>query len=202
MPKQDPRIDAYMLKSADFALPILQHLRSLVHAACPEAEETMKWSFPHFMYKDEILCSMASFKQHCAFGFWKTALMKDAAELLGNRQHGMGSIGKIGSLKDLPADKRIIGWIKEAMKLNDAGVKVVKAKPVTPAKLVMPAFFSAALAKNRKALAAFEKFSTSQKKEYADWLTEAKTVPTRDKRLAQALEWIAEGKIRNWKYVR
>ncbi len=202
MPKHDPRIDAYIMKSVDFAQPILKHLRDLVNAACPAVEETMKWSFPHFMYKGEILCSMASFKQHCAFGFWKAPLMKDAAELLGNREHGMGSIGKIASLKDLPPDKRIVGWIKEAMKLNDAGIKVVKTKPAAPVNLLMPDYFSAALAKNKKAQTSFQKFSTSQKKEYADWLTEAKTVPTRDKRLAQALEWIAEGKIRNWKYVR
>jgi uncharacterized protein YdeI (YjbR/CyaY-like superfamily) len=183
-------------------VPILQHLRVLVHVACPEAEETMKWSFPHFMYRGEMLCSMASFKQHCSFGFWKAALMKDAVLLLDNRKEAMGSTGRITSLKELPPDKKIIGWIKEAMKLNDAGIKVPKAKPVGPVKLVIPAFFSAALAKNKKALAAFEKFSPSQRKEYAEWLTEAKTVPTREKRMAQALEWIAEGKIRNWKYVR
>jgi uncharacterized protein YdeI (YjbR/CyaY-like superfamily) len=202
MPKQDPRIDAYIIKSADFALPVLQHLRALVHAACPEAEETWKWSFPHFMYKGEILCSMASFKQHCAFGFWKASLMKDAKRLLDNRKEAMGSMGKITSLKDLPADKKIMAWIKEAMKLTDAGAKVVKAKPVASKEMVIPSFFSAALAKNKKAQTIFEKFSNSQKREYAEWLTEAKTIPTREKRLAQALEWIAEGKIRHWKYMK
>jgi uncharacterized protein YdeI (YjbR/CyaY-like superfamily) len=202
MPSHDPRVDAYIIKSADFALPILQHLRALVHAACPEAEETWKWSFPHFMYKGEILCSMASFKQHCAFGFWKASLMKDAKQLLDNRKEAMGSMGKITSLKDLPADKKILAWVKEAMKLTDAGVKLAKAKPVAAKELVIPASFSAALAKNKKAKAVFEKFSNSQKKEYADWLTEAKTIPTREKRLAKAMEWIAEGKIRNWKYVK
>jgi uncharacterized protein YdeI (YjbR/CyaY-like superfamily) len=202
MPAQDPRIDAYIIKSADFALPILQYLRALVHAACPEVVETMKWSFPHFMYKDEILCSMASFKQHCAFGFWKAALMKDAKILLANRKEAMGSMGKIGSLKDLPADKKIMGWVKEAMKLNEAGIKLAKTKPAAPKELVMPAFFSAALAKNKKTKAAFEKFNYSQQKEYAEWLTEAKTIPTREKRLSQAMEWIAEGKIRHWKYVK
>ncbi|MEO5682613.1 MAG: DUF1801 domain-containing protein [Chitinophagaceae bacterium] len=201
MPKQDPRIDAYIIKSADFALPILQQLRVLVHAACPETEETMKWSFPHFMYKGEILCSMASFKQHCAFGFWKAALMKDAQQLLDNRKEAMGTLGKITSLKDLPADKKVMAWVKEAMKLNDAGIKVAKAKPLTSKELVIPAFFSAALAKNKKALAVFEKFSPSQKREYTAWLIEAKTVPTREKRMSIALEWIAAGKIRNWKYM-
>ena len=176
MPKQDPRIDAYIIKSADFALPVLQHLRALVHAACPDVEETMKWSFPHFLFKGEILCSMASFKQHCAFGFWKASLMKDAKLLLDNR--------------------------KEAMKLTEAGAKVVKAKPAASKPLVMPAFFSAALAKNKKAKAVFEKFNHTQKKEYVEWLEEAKTIPTREKRLATAIEQIIEGKIRNWKYVK
>ena len=199
MPAQDPRIDAYIIKSADFALPILQYLRALVHAACPEVEETMKWSFPHFMYKNEILCSMASFKQHCAFGFWKAALMKDAKIFLANQKEAMGSMGKISSLKDLSADKKIVAWIKEAMKLTDTGAKVIKAKPVVSKELLIPSFFLAALAKNKKARTAFEKFSPSQKKEYTEWLTEAKTIPTREKRLSQAMEWIAEGKIRHWK---
>jgi uncharacterized protein YdeI (YjbR/CyaY-like superfamily) len=202
MPAQDPRIDAYIIKSADFALPILQYLRALVHAACPEVEETMKWSFPHFMYKNEILCSMASFKHHCAFGFWKAALMKDAKIFLANQKEAMGSMGKISSLKDLPADKKIMGWVKEAMKLTDTGAKVIKAKPVVSKELLMPSFFLSALAKNKKARTAFEKFSPSQKKEYTEWLTEAKTIPTREKRLRQAMESIAEGKIRHWKSVK
>ena len=202
MPKQDPRIDAYIIKSADFALPVLQHLRALVHAACPDVEETMKWSFPHFLFKGEILCSMASFKQHCAFGFWKASLMKDAKLLLDNRKEAMGSLGKITSLKDLPADRKIMAWIKEAMKLTEAGAKVVKAKPAASKPLVMPAFFSAALAKNKKAKAVFEKFNYTQKKEYVEWLEEAKTIPTREKRLATAIEQIIKGKIRNWKYVK
>ncbi|MEP6726241.1 MAG: YdeI/OmpD-associated family protein [Bacteroidota bacterium] len=202
MPKHDPRIDAYIINSADFALPVLQHLRVLVHAACPDVEETMKWSFPNFLFKGEILCSMASFKQHCAFGFWKASLMKDARILLDKRKEAMGSLGKITSLKDLPADRKITGWIKEAMKLTEAGAKVVKAKPLASNPLAMPAFFSAALAKNKKAGAAFEKFNHTQKKEYTEWLEEAKTIPTREKRLATAMEQIAEGKIRHWKYAR
>lgn len=202
MPKHDPRIDAYIINSADFALPVLQHLRVLVHAACPDVEETMKWSFPNFLFKGEILCSMASFKQHCAFGFWKASLMKDARILLDKRKEAMGSLGKITSLKDLPADRKITGWIKEAMKLTEAGAKVVKAKPLASNPLAMPAFFSAALAKNKKAGAAFEKFNHTQKKEYTEWLEEAKTIPTREKRLATAMEQIAEGKIRHWKHAR
>ena len=203
MPAKDPRIDAYIAKSASFAQPILSHLRTLVAKACPDAEETMKWSFPHFMYKKEMLCSMASFKQHCSFGFWKASLMKDPI-LLSTAQSevAMGHLGKITSLKDLPADKKIIAWIKEAMLLNDAGIKPVKAKPAVAKPISLPDYFAAALAKNKKAAAQFQQFSPSQQNEYTAWLIEAKTIPTREKRLAQSVEWIAEGKIRNWKYVR
>ena len=202
MPKQDPRIDAYIINAADFAMPVLLQLRALVHAACPVVEETMKWSFPHFMYKGEILCSMASFKQHCSFGFWKASLMKDAKMLMDNRKEAMGSLGRLTSVKDLPANRKIMAWIKEAMKLTDAGAKTVKAKPTAPRELVLPLFLSAALARNKKARAAFENFNYSQKKEYAEWLAAAKTIPTREKRLAEALEWIAAGRTRHWKYVK
>lgn len=202
MPGKDPRIDAYIKKSAAFAVPVLEHLRQLVHTVCADAEETMKWSFPHFVYKGEILCSMASFKQHCAFGFWKAPIMKDADILLGNREHGMGSIGKITSLKELPPDKQLTAWIKEAMKLNEAGIKVEKQKPPAKAPAAIPGFFKKALAANKAAEKHFKAFSPSQQREYIDWLTDAKTAATQEKRLAQALEWIAEGKIRNWKYVR
>jgi uncharacterized protein YdeI (YjbR/CyaY-like superfamily) len=203
MAKKDPRIDAYIAKSVPFAKPVLNHLRALVHKACPVAEETMKWSFPHFDYKAEMMCSMAAFKQHCAFGFWKASLMSDPA-LLDNAKSeiAMGHFGKITSLKDLPADKIILAYIKEAMKLNDEGIKVVKERPAIRKKLEIPAYFTNAVKKNKKAFNTFENFSYSQKKEYIDWVTEAKTEDTRNKRLTQAVEWMAEGKVRNWKYVK
>ncbi len=203
MPKKDPRIDAYINKSHDFAKPILKHLRSLVHAACPDAEETMKWSFPHFDYKGEMMCSMAAFKEHCAFGFWKAALMKDPV-LTDNAktESAMGHVGRITSLKDLPPDKKLTAYIKEAMALNDKGIKAVKQKPVAKKELVVPAYFTNAVKKNKKAWATFEAFSYSNKKEYVEWITEAKTEETRQKRLDQAVVWMAEGKVRNWKYVK
>ena len=200
MPQTDPRVDVYIAKSADFAKPILNHLRKLVHKACPTATETIKWSFPHFDYKDEMLCSMASFKQHCAFGFWKTALMKDAGKLLNNRKEAMGSLGKITSLKDLPADKTIIAYIKEAMQLNDDGIKMVRPTAGVKKELKIPAYFTAALKKNKKATVTFEGFNYTNKKEYVEWVTEARTSDTRQKRLAQAIERMAEGKNRHWKY--
>jgi uncharacterized protein YdeI (YjbR/CyaY-like superfamily) len=203
MAKKDPRIDAYIANSADFAKQILNHLRALVHKACPAVDETMKWSFPHFDYKGEMMCSMASFKQHCSFGFWKAALMKDPVLIANAKSEvAMGHLGRITSLKELPVDKIILGYVKEAMKLNDDNIKVAKPKPVAKSELTIPAYFTAALKKNKKALSVFEGFSYSNKKEYVLWVTEAKTEDTRNKRLTQAIEWMAEGKVRNWRYVK
>src|SRR5918993_4979802 len=134
MPTVDPRVDAYIEKSADFAKPILHHLRKLVHKACPDITETMKWSFPHFDYKGTV-CSMASFKQHCAFGFWKQSLLEQDA--FPAEKTAMGSFGRIASVKDLPSEKVMIGLIHQAVELNEKGVKVAK-KPVEKKELVMP----------------------------------------------------------------
>jgi uncharacterized protein YdeI (YjbR/CyaY-like superfamily) len=203
MPNTDPRIDAYIEKAADFAKPILQHLRSLVHKACPQVEETVKWSFPHFDYKGEMMCSMASFKQHCVFGFWKAALMKDPLLVeTAKSEVAMGHLGRITSLKDLPGDKKIIAWIYEAMELNDKGIKVIKAPAKPLQNIEVPDYFLKAIKKNTAAKIVFEAFSPSAKKEYVMWLEEAKTEATRLKRLEQAIEWIAEGKQRHWKYMK
>ncbi|HEV8080457.1 MAG TPA: YdeI/OmpD-associated family protein [Chitinophagaceae bacterium] len=201
MGKEDKRVDAYIAKSADFAKPILNHLRQLVHNACPDVEESIKWSFPNFDYKG-IFCSMAAFKEHCSFGFWKAALMKDAEKLKDNQQSAMGHTGKIKNLKDLPSDKILIGWIKEAAKLNDDGIKLPPRKKTEKKDLIIPDYFTKTLSKNKKALQAFENFPPSHKKEYVQWITEAKTEDTRNRRMETALEWIAEGKGRNWKYER
>lgn len=202
MPPKDPRIDAYIDKSAAFAKPILSHLRKLIHKVCPQVEETMKWSFPHFDYKGEMMCSMASFKQHCSFGFWKASLMKDPVLLeTAKSEVAMGHLGRITSLKDLPTDKQLTAWIKEAMKLNDEGVKVKKEKPVATKEISVPADLIAALKKNKKAFAIFEQFPPSHKKEYIQWIEEAKREETRKKRIEQTVEWVAENKQRNWKYM-
>lgn len=202
MGKNDIRIDAYISKSQDFARPVLNHLRNLVHAACPEIEETIKWGFPHFDYKG-MLCSMAAFKQHCAFSFWKTALMKDAKEMMGKNEYAMGHLGKITGLKDLPPDKKIIGWIKEAMKLNDDNIKLPERKKIVDKKEIeTPVSLQKALTKNKAAGTIFNSFSPSHKKEYVEWINEAKTDDTRNKRIAQTIEWVLEGKSRNWKYVK
>lgn len=198
----DKRIDIYIDKSEAFAKPILQHLRKVIHQGCPEAVETVKWSFPHFEYKGSILCSMAAFKQHCAFGFWLAAQMKDIDGILNtNEKTAMGNLGQLKSISDLPSDKTILAYIKQAMVLIDSGAKL-KKKPAVSTPITTPDYFAAALAKNKKANANFDAFPLSHKKEYIMWITEAKTEATREKRIATAIEWIAEGKGRNWKYER
>ena len=202
MGKKEKVIDTYIDKSAAFAKPILNHIRELVHKTCPDVEEKMKWSFPHFDYKGEMMCSMAAFKEHAAFGFWKAPLMKDPvlAEMA-KSEVAMGHLGRITSLKDLPSDKKIVAWIKEAMALNDKGIKLpAKVKPAASKELEVPDYFIKALSKNKKAKQTFDGFSYSNKKEYVMWITEAKTEDTRNKRMATSIEWLAEGKIRNWKY--
>jgi len=194
MPTLDPRIDAYIAKSQDFAQPILTHLRALVHAACPEVEETMKWSMPHFMYKG-MLCGMASFKAHCTFGFWKGAVLFPDLE-----KEAMGQLGRITSLKDLPSKKELMGYIKQAMKLNDEGVKSPSREKKAPVALVVPDYFAAALKADKAAKKVFDAGSTSFKREYVAWLEEAKTDATRLRRMEQAIAWLAEGKARHWKY--
>jgi uncharacterized protein YdeI (YjbR/CyaY-like superfamily) len=196
MARKDPRVDAYIAKSADFAKPILTEIRAVVHDVCPDVEETMKWSFPHFDYKG-MMCSMAAFKEHCAFGFWKASLILDGT---GQSDEAMGQFGRITAIADLPSKKSMREYIRKAMALNDSGT-TVKREPRSPKKAVpVPADFSAALRKNKKALAAFDGFSPSHRREYLEWITEAKAEDTRKRRVAQAIEWMAEGKSRNWKY--
>lgn len=199
MSQHDPRIDAYIEKSAEFARPILIRLREIVHEACPRVEETMKWSMPSFGYAGGILCGMAAFKQHVSFGFWKHAQVMGEE----NPRDGMGSFGKMTTIKDLPPKKELVALIKRAMKLNEQGLKSPaasrKAAPKPPP--VAPDDLIAALKKNRKAQATFDAFSPSARREYIDWIVEAKREETRAKRLAQAIEWMAEGKQRNWKYM-
>lgn len=205
MGKKDSRIDAYIDQSEAFAKPILNHLRELIHKVCPDVQEVVKWSFPHFDYKDGPMCHMASFKKHCAFGFWKAALMKDEKLMAtAKSEEAMGHLGKITSLKDLPSDKVLTGYIKEAMKLNEAGIKLPsKSKPAGEAKkeaLKTPDYLVQSFKKHQEAKKVFEAFSYSNKKDYIEWLEEAKTEATRNKRLETALEWMAEGKTRHWKY--
>ena len=201
MPKKDARVDAYIASSAAFAKPILNHLRQLVHETCPAAEEAIKWKFPVFMHHG-MLCSMAAFKEHCTFGFWKHALIIASDHVSKNKvTEAMGQMGRLMSLADLPPDKLLRQYIQQAVRLNEAGVKVPRPKR-SPAKreLTIPEDFRAALQKNRKAQTAFENFSPSHRREYVEWISEAKRKETRTRRLNTAIEWLADGKSRNWKY--
>jgi uncharacterized protein YdeI (YjbR/CyaY-like superfamily) len=201
MGKKNATTDAYIAKAAPFARPILTRLRKYVHTGCPEVEETIKWGSPHFDYKG-IFCGMAAFKSHVAFGFWKGSLLMNGKKTLGkSNEKAMGQFGCIRSLDDLPSEKTMIGIVRRAAELHDEGVKVIRKSTPRPA-LSTPAYFKAALRKSPKALAVFDGFSPSHRREYVEWVTEAKTEATRTKRLEAAVAWMAEGKSRNWKYER
>ena len=197
----DMRTDKYIEKAEPFAKPILIHLRKLIHATCPEVVETIKWGMPSFEYKG-ALCSMASFKQHAVFGFRKERLMPDVKKFTESRDYAMGSFGRITKLSDLPPDATIKKFIKEAMRLNEKGVKVPQGKKSSSQDLSIPDYFLNAITRDKKALATFERFSYSNKKEYVEWITGAKSDHTREKRMALAVEWMVEGKPRMWKYMK
>jgi uncharacterized protein YdeI (YjbR/CyaY-like superfamily) len=198
MPSRDPRIDAYVSQAAPFARPILRHLRTVVHAACPGVEETMKWSMPAFMHHG-ILCMMAAFKEHATFGFWKGSqiLARDGTRV----KAGMGDFGRLTTVADLPARRVLEGYVRQAMRLNEEGPKP-RPKPKPRAAVKTPADLAAALRQNAKARATWTAFSPSHRREYTEWITEAKRPETRQKRVATTVEWVGEGKARNWKYER
>jgi len=201
MEKYDPRIDAYIAKSADFAKPILEHIREVVHKASPLIGETVKWGMPFFDYKGPV-CMMAAFKQHLGFGFWKASRLNDPERLLqgSDEEAAAGSFGRISSMNDLPSDEALIGFVQQMIKINESGVKEVKKPSAPKAELPMPADFDKLLRGNLVAMGNYEKFSPSGKREYLEWFAEAKSEATREKRIEQALEWISEGKTRHWKY--
>ena len=194
---QDPRIDAYIERAAPFAQPILTQLREAVHAACPQVEESIRWSMPSFTYAGAILCQKAAFKQHASFGYWKHALVMGE----GVARDGMGSYGKMASIRDIPPRNRLHADIRKAMKLNEDGVKLPAApKAAAKPRTEVPAELIAALKKNEAAKTTFDGFPPGCRREYIVWLTEAKREETRVKRVAQTIEWLVEGKRRNWKY--
>ena len=200
----DPRVDAYIEKAAPFAQPILRHLRKLMHQACPQVTESMKWSMPFFIQQGVILANMAAFKQHCAFGFWGSDMKGILARDGHTSSEAMGTLGRISSVRDLPSDKMLLIYMTQAGQLVESGErqKSIDSRMRSPNRkpLRIPAELSAALKKNKLAAKAFEGFSPSCKREYADWIAEAKRPETREKRLAQAISQIAQGKSRHWKY--
>jgi uncharacterized protein YdeI (YjbR/CyaY-like superfamily) len=196
MGTRDPRVDDYIGRSAEFARPILERLRDVVHTSCPEVEETIKWSFPHFLHGGGILCYMAAFKEHAAFGF------RSASRVVGESasNEAMGQLGRIRRPSDLPPKKLLAGWIREAMTLAAERKKAPKRMAPKAKALRLPADLAAALGKHPKAKEGFDSFPPGAKREYVDWIVEAKREETREKRLATAIEWMSEGKRRNWKY--
>lgn len=195
MPTSDPRIDAYLASVPAFALPILQRLREDVHAACPAVVETIKWSRPHFMLDGKLLCGMSAFKAHCAFGFWE----REGAEA--GTSGAMGDFGRIETLADLPSRTELRRQIRTAAALLQAGAPRARKPDRAPRpKLEMPADFAAALGKAKAAQQTYAAFPPGKQRDYLEWVLEAKREETRAKRIAQAVEWLAEGKSRNWKY--
>jgi uncharacterized protein YdeI (YjbR/CyaY-like superfamily) len=201
MGQRDERVDAVIAKSADFAKPILIHIREVVHRASPLINETIKWGMPFFDYKGPV-CMMAAFKQHCAFGFWKASRLNDPKGYLKSTdgEAAAGSFGRIMGIQDLPPEEAMIDFVKQAMAINESGEKPVKKPSAPKPELPMPADFDKLLRGSLAAMDNFEKFSPSKKREYLEWFADAKSDATREKRMEQAMEWIAEGKSRNWKY--
>ena len=193
---RDPRIDAYIDKAGDFAKPILRHIRELVHKTIPGAGEAVKWGMPHFTHNGKNIAGMAAFKAHCA-----VMVHGDGRQ---SESDGMGSYGKLNSMKDLPNDSELAAKLVEARERIDTEGSAVKRvrKPQPKAELPVPQDFEAALRENPKAGATFEGFPPSQRREYVEWVSEAKQDATRAKRLATSIEWLAEGKRRNGKYER
>ena len=197
MGKKDPRVDAYIARAPEFARPILKHVRRVVHEACPDVEETIKWGCPSFV-REGLIGGMAAFKSYCALSFWKGALILDAKGRRADETWGDG--GRLTSLSDLPSTRVLAGYVRKAAALNVDGVKVPRAAARPKASIAVPADLRAALAKHARARASFERMSPSHRREYLEWITEAKREDTRRRRIATAIEWMTEGKSRNWKY--
>jgi len=193
--KTDPRIDAYIERQAEFAKPILTHLRSVVHEACPDCEETLKWSMPSFLYRGKILAGMAAFKAHATFHYWYDSMLNEDEK---NRS-AMGQFGRLTSTDDLPAKAVLIELTRKSMALIESGAKPPRAL-ATKAAFTVPQDMRAAIDGNPAAKATFDAFPPSAQREYVEWITDAKRDETRGKRLTQAVEWMAEGKRRHWKY--
>jgi uncharacterized protein YdeI (YjbR/CyaY-like superfamily) len=191
----DPRIDAYIARQADFARPILAYLRAALHEACPEGAETIKWSMPSFTYRGRILAHMAAFKAHAAFGYWNDSMLAEDAKNRG----AMGQFGRLTAIGDLPPRETLLALTRQSMALIEAGARPARAAAAKPP-VAVPADMRAAIDANPAAKATFDAFSPSCQRDYVEWITEAKRDETRKKRLTQAVEWMAEGKRRNWKY--
>ncbi len=197
MGTRHPGVDAYIAGAPDYAKPILEHVRAVAHEAIPAVDEAIKWGAPHFM-RDGMVCAIAAFKSYCGIRFWKEALLQadDASK------QAIERYGRIASIEDIANDRGLAQMMKAAARLNADGVKLPSRPKKAHPPLEVPAALRLALDADRTAAATFDGFSPSHQREYVQWITEAKTEQTRDKRIATAIEWMAEGKSRNWKYER
>lgn len=195
----NPLVDKKIAASQPFAQPIMNHLRELVHKAVPEVTEEIKWGHTFFLLDGKPFANLAAFKEHCSFGFWKNEIVKDIIALGYDPKSSMGAFGRITSMKDIPSSNEMTALLKKAAELArvpSAPKKKAAPKPELP----VPDPLAAALKKSKAATKHFQEFSTACRREYIEWINEAKREETRGKRIAQAIEWIAEGKQRNWKY--
>jgi uncharacterized protein YdeI (YjbR/CyaY-like superfamily) len=199
MPQRDPRIDKQIQSSAPYARPILTKLRQAVHAGCPDVVETLKWSRPSFEHQG-LLCGMAAFKAHCSFGFWKHALLVERAGAKAAAE--LEALGRITDVSELPSQASLVRWVRLAAKLNEDGVRAPQRKTKPKPPVAVPADLERAMGRNARARAFFATLSPSARREYVEWLTGAKQAETRERRLQTAVEWMAEGKERHWKYQR
>ena len=189
---QDPRVDSYIAKAAPFAQPILTHVRALVHRALPDAEEGIKWGMPHFMVGGRNVVGLASFKAHASVIIHFEN--RDAGD--GQGGEGMGDLGKLRTLADLPPDDALIQRFQAGL----AAMETPRPKRAPKPELPAPRAFVAALEAAPAAQRAFDSFAPSHRREYVEWIADAKREETRDKRITQAIAWLTEGKKRNWKY--
>jgi uncharacterized protein YdeI (YjbR/CyaY-like superfamily) len=199
MPQRDPRIDKQIQSSAPYARPILTKLRQAVHAGCPEVVETLKWSRPSFEHQG-LLCGMAAFKAHCSFGFWKHALLVERAGAKAAAE--LEALGRITDVSELPPQSSLVRWVRLAAQLNEDGVAAPRPKTKRKPPVKVPTDLERAMGRNARARAFFATLSPSARREYVEWLTGAKQAETRQRRLETAVEWMAEGKERHWKYQR
>lgn len=202
MPKY-ANFDDYINNSESFAQPLLKYFRSSIHAVCPEVEETFKWGMPMFLYQKSILCHMAAFKKHASFSFWLSSKMTDPHNIfIGEANSGMGQFGKVTTINQMPSKEVLFQYIKEAMQLKEAGEKMKSGTQKIPRQLNIPDAMTHALNNHPVAKANFENFSQSNKNDYIEWISDAKTETTRQRRMTQMLEWLEENKPRNWKYMK
>jgi uncharacterized protein YdeI (YjbR/CyaY-like superfamily) len=207
MGSKNPLIDEYISNARPFARPILKRIRKLVHKAHSEINEELKWSFPNFTYRGKIICHMAAFKEHCAFGFWFSSMLDDPDKVLVDKEKkgGMGSVGRLTGPDDLPDEDVLAGFIMQSLQMVDQGMSLAnrgQRRRGADARISVPTDLKELLNKNKVALNVFNNFSNTHRKEYIQWVEEAKADTTRQKRLKTALEWISEGKPRNWKYMK